>query len=85
VEKVIFIIESKRKEESRNGIFQEAEILEESREFQNGSFERYFEVLRAMHKAKIKEPITGEQHQYSGKLPPRKLQGDNTPLDRRSI
>jgi len=47
------ISEGKRKEESRNGIFQEAEILEESREFQNGSCESYFEVLRAMHKAKI--------------------------------
>ena len=40
---VIFILniaEGKRKEESRNGIFQEAEILEECGEFQNGSCER---------------------------------------------
>jgi hypothetical protein len=79
------ISEGKRKEESRNGIFQEAEILEESKKFQNGSCERYFEVPRAMHKAKIKEPITGEQQQYSGKLSPGKQQGDYTPLDRRSI
>ena len=41
-------------EERRYGIFQEAEILEESGEFQNGSFE----LLRAMHKAKNKEPVT---------------------------
>jgi hypothetical protein len=53
-------------EERRNGIFQEDEILEERGEFQTGSCESYFEVLRAMHKAKIKEPITGEHQQYTG-------------------
>ena len=67
-------------EERGNGIFQEDEILEESGEFQNGSFEKYFGVLRALHKAKIEEPITGQQQQYTGKL-----QGDNTRTDRPSV
>ena len=56
----------KSEEERRNGIFQETEILEESGEFQTGSCESYFEVLRAMHKAKIEEPITRENQQYTG-------------------
>jgi len=47
-------------EERRYGIFQEAEILNESRKFQTGISESHFEVLRAMCKAK---PITGEQQQ----------------------
>ena len=67
-------------EERRNGNFQEDEILEESGEFQNGSFERDFRVLRALHKAKNEEPITGEQQQYTGKL-----QGDNMRTDRPSV
>jgi hypothetical protein len=42
-------------------------LLEESRELQNGSCERYSEVLDAMYKAKFKESFTGEQQQYTGK------------------
>jgi hypothetical protein len=40
-------------------------LLEESRELQNGSCERYSEVLGAMYKAKFKESFTGEQQQYT--------------------
>ena len=67
-------------EERGNGIFQEDYILEESGEFQNGSFERHFGVLRALHKAKNEEPITGQQQHYTGKL-----QGDNMRADRQTV
>ena len=76
----MILLLNKSEEECRNGIFQEDEILEESGEFQNWSCEKYFEVLRALHKAKIEEPITGEQKQYTGKL-----QGDNIRTDRQPV
>jgi hypothetical protein len=58
--------EGKRREQRINGMFQEAEILEDSGEFQNRRCERCFEMLGAMHKAKIKESFTGQQ-QYREK------------------
>jgi hypothetical protein len=61
--RIVILLLNNSEEERRNGIFQEDEILEESGEFQNWSFERHFGVLRALHKAKIEEPITGEQQQ----------------------
>jgi hypothetical protein len=42
-------------------MFQEAEILEENWDLQNGSYKKYFEVFAAMHNAEIKEYFTGEQ------------------------
>ena len=78
--RIVISLLNNSEEERRNGNFQEDEILEESGEFRNGSFERHFEVLRALHKAKIEEPITGEQQQYTGKL-----QGDNRRTDRPSV
>ena len=65
--RIVILLLNNSEEERRNGFFQEDEILEESGEFQDGSFERHFGVLRALHKAKIEEPITGEQQQYTGK------------------
>ena len=53
-------------------MFQEAEILEESGELQNGSYKQYFEVPTAMHKAEIKES-TRKQEEYKGKQNPGKL------------
>jgi hypothetical protein len=62
-------------------MFQEAEILEERGDLQNGSYKKYFEVSAAMHKAEIKEyftgkqqeSFTGKQQEYKGKQNPGKL------------